>query len=542
MKNRKRLIAFFRLLAVFVALGIAAPVEAQESDRDSDKDGLSDFHEKYKYFTDPNKADSDNDGRPDGDWLERREYQYTIRSVVQVMRPVTIEYLNDDYQDARILDETDDFVELEVIHYPFNKVAEAIKPNQRWQKEKMAIRKANNKWLQPGPTSDWDEDFRKQLAEDLKQDGIDLAALNDQETAERVSKWLLKRASYQDGFSTFITAFDENGKPYLPEDLKNAPDRTRGLTVQEQWECEISAQGMYKTKKRGSCSSSAIYLSGCLRAAELPTRTILCIPIIDANDEREMEMVNRLQHPGVRRDLLLALRPLKGKWASHTFNEVLVGGRWRRLNYDRLGQNIYDRGMFGLMTHVATFRDWADAKMPETIGRRQRGNQKDVFGGPNPYSTISLRDSFGVHCKIEKPKPLKLTLSVDEIYWTDSKKLSEDIRENCRRRGRFGLIAKVTGFQDTNQVPEFLESADLRVYLVPTQSPADSAVEPNRLGIGFDPNCYWLGKDSLMIYIPFGRGDQRDLVTGIKYAFQTRNQSENCRWKSGGLEIKREDK
>ena len=67
--------------------------------RDTDADGLSDFAEIHKYGTDPKKADSDQDGIDDGDWRERREYTYTVRSVVQVMKPVTIEYLNDDYQD-----------------------------------------------------------------------------------------------------------------------------------------------------------------------------------------------------------------------------------------------------------------------------------------------------------------------------------------------------------------------------------------------------------------------------------------------------------
>ena len=99
---------------------------AGTADRDTDGDGLSDFHEVHKHLTDPRRADSDGDGVPDGDWLERREYQYTVRTVVHVMKPVTIEYLTDYYQDARVLDETTDHVELEVIHYPFNTVADAI--------------------------------------------------------------------------------------------------------------------------------------------------------------------------------------------------------------------------------------------------------------------------------------------------------------------------------------------------------------------------------------------------------------------------------
>src|SRR5512134_1357617 len=100
-----------RLSLAFVLL-LAAAGSAQV-DPDRDRDGLSDFAEVHKYLTDATKADSDGDGVPDGDWRERREYQYTIRTVVQVMRPVTIEFLCDDYQDARVIDETADYVELE---------------------------------------------------------------------------------------------------------------------------------------------------------------------------------------------------------------------------------------------------------------------------------------------------------------------------------------------------------------------------------------------------------------------------------------------
>ena len=43
-------------------------------DSDTDRDGLTDFAEVHKHFTDPKKADSDGDGIPDGDWDERREF------------------------------------------------------------------------------------------------------------------------------------------------------------------------------------------------------------------------------------------------------------------------------------------------------------------------------------------------------------------------------------------------------------------------------------------------------------------------------------
>ena len=530
MNDRQLFRTFFLFGLIFFAPCFALTCIA-EDEVDTDSDGLSDFHETHKYLTNPNKADSDGDGTADGDWLERREYQYTVRSVVHVMKPVTPEYLNDDYQDVRVLDETDNYVELEVIHYPMNTVASTIKGDKNWRQN---IKKPDldlAKWLEPGPTSDWTPELAKEIREALAKDGINLDELDDKTTVEKVSRWLLQRAEYQDGFSCFCTAFDENGDPFIPDELKPNVGRNSDLTLEQQWEIEISASGMFRNKKRGSCSSSAIYINGCMRAVGIPTRTILCIPIVDAGDENEMTMIGRLKQPTVRSDLMQALAPLKNSWASHTYNEVFVGGRWRRLNYDRLGQNIYDPGMFGLMTHVATFHDWADAKMHETVGRRHSLPSFAVFGGANPYSTISLRDEVGKHCTLKMPEPEKILARVEQIHWTDSDELPDGIVENCRQRNRFGFIADVTGFKSQSDVRRFLAEADMRVYLeVVPDDELSSEKQATNLGIGFEPGCYWYDNGTLRIYVPFGTGDRQQLVLGAKYLFKPRNAKNENKW------------
>ena len=511
-----------KIAASILAIACVAPASPLFA-QDSDRDGLSDFHERHKYFTDPAKADSDGDGVPDGDWLERREFTYIVRSVVQVMKPVTVEYLNDDYQDVRVLDVAKDYVELEVIHYPFNTVAETITGNPQWRRDARRMKG----WLQPGATSDWTPEMRRQILAALKKDGIDAGKLDDKELVEAASAWLMKRAEYHDGFSSFITAFDEKGRPYVPDELRDAAERGRhekGLTLEQQWKREISARGMYENRARGSCTSSAIYVSGCLRAIGVPTRTILCIPLVDASDERELQMVRQnLTHNGVRRIVDAALSPTAGSWSSHTYNEVFVGGRWRRLNYSKLGQNILDESCFGLMTHIATFRDWSDAKMPETVGRRQGLRiRNDVFGGSNPYSTISLRDSFGPHCELRNPPVEEVGLRVVRFFWTDSEELPRDIRATCARSNRFGLIAHVGDAGSAAKLRSFLASADLRVLL--------EAKRRKTLQIGFDAGCWWFRNDGAWIYVPFGPADRRDLVKGVPYALRPRNAKKGFSW------------
>ncbi len=90
-----------------------------------------DFQARHKYFTDPRKKPTTGKEVADGDWNERRQSTYSIRSVIRVMPPFNLRALNDDYQDVRVRKETKEFVELEVISYPLNTNADAVTENRR---------------------------------------------------------------------------------------------------------------------------------------------------------------------------------------------------------------------------------------------------------------------------------------------------------------------------------------------------------------------------------------------------------------------------
>lgn len=417
-----------RLVVVWMAL---AAVAAAEPDRDGD--GLSDFAEQHKYFTNPDAADSDGDGRPDGDWDERREYAYSVRTVVQVMRPVTVARLCDDYQDARVLEEGEEWVKLEVIHYPLNTVASAIGRNPNWREDYAGMKE----YLAPGLTSNWDEELQRKLTAALAADGIDVGKLDDRQVVERVSAWLLRRARYRAGFTTFFVHFP-GGKPEVLPGLEEAARQgtPAGSSFAQEWDRELFAKGMFEHGTRGSCTSTAIYLNGCLRAVGIPTRIVFCIPCVDGSDLAEVEMVrSNLTHHRVRQTVRRGVERLGKSWCSHSFNEVYVGGRWHRLNYSKLGQNILDARLFGLLTHVVTVHDWSEANMAPTVGRRQGLNQyDDVFGGRNPYSTLELSDLFGAHAKIPNepvPEPVehkRLTITKAFWYWSDERPKTVEMR------------------------------------------------------------------------------------------------------------------
>jgi hypothetical protein len=400
-------------MAVLLCVGAAA---ARGDDRDSDHDGLPDFQETHKYFTNPDSADSDGDGVPDGDWHERREFTYSIRSVVKVMRPCDPSVVNDDYQDARVLSETDAYVELEVVNYPFNTNAAAIKGSREWRTALSGV----EAFLKPGVTTNWDDALRRDLVRELQADGIDLRDMTDRQVVERVADWLLARGKYRYMFGTYFVHFPK-GKAEIFPGLEPAFRREQGntdLPFDEHLQHEVFGKGMFENRCYGTCTSAAIYLTTALRAAGIPTRMILAIPPADGSDPRQVRMIEEhISHHQVRRTLLRGL-PSSG-FASHTMNEVYVGGRWRRLNYRTLGQNSYGAEAMGMLTHVLTFHDLSEAGLTKTWGWRYgRGERDDTFQGSNPYRLVEISDRFGIHSQLKNtPVDEPTVATISKAYW-----------------------------------------------------------------------------------------------------------------------------
>jgi hypothetical protein len=405
--------------------------QASAADPDSDGDGLSDFQEIHKYRTDPNKKDTAGKGVPDGDWQQRREFTYSVRAVIRVMPPYNLQTLNDDYQDVRVLKETKDFVELEVVVYPFNSNAETIKGNPNWKKDYAGMKK----YLEPGVTTNWDDEMRTNLLRELAKDGIDADKLTDKEVVEQVSSWLFRRSQYRYMFCTFFVGF-RDGKPVVLPGTEERFEREKGdpkWTVQEQFEHELFGKQMFANKSYGTCTSTAVYQTTVLRALGIPTRMILCIPPADGSDPAQVEMLDKgLTNYRVRCDACLGSLSGGTGFASHTFCEVFVGGRWRRLNYKTLGQNVLERNYLGLMIKVHTFRDLSEAKLAETWGTRYAKGQRDeLFPHSNPYRLLEVSDHFGQYATLANPPADNehRQITIDKVYWPDDEKAPKEVRE-----------------------------------------------------------------------------------------------------------------
>ncbi len=399
---------------------------------DSDRDGLSDFVEIHKYRTDPAKVDSDEDGVPDGDWHERREFTYTVRSVVKVLRPCNATFLNDDYQDIRVLRETDEYVELEVIHYPVNTVGKSIAGSREWHRPSDEI----GLWLKPGLTTNWDARLKADLVDALKKDNFDVAKKTDAEVVRHVAQWLLKRGKFEDVFGTYFVDFPDDGPRIMPG-LEQAFSEYKGgvnarLPLGEHFEHELFGKGMFYNKCYGTCTSTATYLATALRALGIPTRMVLAIPVVDANDSEQLKLVEHgISNHTLRKPLLQNLRGAAG-FSAHTFNEVYVDGRWRRLNYNQLGANI--DSTFGLMTHVHTFGDLSEAGLTRTWGWRYgKGERSDIFKTSNPYCATEVSDRFGIYCDLSNPEVEEKAhrlITLTKAYWPGAPGAPEGIKSS----------------------------------------------------------------------------------------------------------------
>lgn len=404
--------------------------QAQEPIVDADGDGLADFHEIHKYCTNPHKKDSVGLGTSDGDWQQRREFNYSVRAVVRVMPPYNLKALTDDYQDVRVLKETKQFVELEVIAYPLNTNAAAITSNPNWKKDYAGMKE----YLAPGITTNWDEQMRQELLGALAQDGIDPDKLTDREVVEQVSRWLFKRSQVRNMFCTFYVGF-RDGKPAVLTGQEKAFQRDKGdpsWTVQQQFEHELFGKEMFARRTHGTCTSTAVYQATVLRALGMPTRMILCIPLADASDPEQVDMIARgLTNHRVRRDACLGALSGGQGFASHTFCEVFVGGRWRRLNYTTLGQNILEPRYLGLMIHIHTFNDLSEANLAATWGARYAGGLRDeVFRHSNPYRLLEVNDHFGKYAKVANPPVNELTqVTIGKAYWPEDAAAPAEIRD-----------------------------------------------------------------------------------------------------------------
>jgi hypothetical protein len=338
------------------------------------------------------------------------EDTYTITSVMQILNPVNLADMDDDFQDVRLLARGNESSTVEITYYPL--YHPSIGENPNWHQEDAEMKQ----YLQPTPTENWDEAMRQDLISQLCEADIDPERLTDKQLVEQVSRWAMKRAHTTSAFGIWAVYFP-NGQPTVYPLLRDAFDRQKpdsSWTDQQMFDQEVLGRSMFYNKVHGSCTSSAVYLATIFRALGIPTRLVFCIPPFDPNDDAQSQMFyDHIKNNRVRETVRSALDGTTG-FDNHVFNEVYVGHQWVRLNYDTLGQPILDQFYFGLLTHVYTSSSLSEASLAETWGMRYfdyQDTDQPKLSSINPYRLISVQDHFGTNANLSNPPvpPAELT-------------------------------------------------------------------------------------------------------------------------------------
>jgi hypothetical protein len=364
---------------------------------------------------------------------EPKEYTYTITSVLEIAKPFDIGDMTDDYQDARILSQNEDAATVEITYYPLNTNAEGIGENPNWKRDYAHM----TKYLAPTPTENWDDQMRSDLLAALRQDGIDPDTLTDRQVVTQVSRWLKRRSKFTDAFGIWYVHYPD-GKPEVFPLLRPAFDREKksasAATDQAMFDQEVLGRSMFYGRVHGSCTSYSVYLATVMRALGIPTRIVFFIPPVDSNDPQQKQMLfAAIHHNRVRTTIRHGLP--RGGFSNHLFNEVFVGNRWVRMNYDVVGQNTLDDNYLGLLTHILTTDSLSHVPIAETWGRRYAvyPRVEPKLSSVNPYRLLRVSDHFGGKAAIPNPEVTDEELravTIKEAYWKDE--LPAVIRKNMK--------------------------------------------------------------------------------------------------------------
>jgi hypothetical protein len=386
---------------------------------------------------------------------------------MQLAKPFSIQDMNDEWQEARLLSEDKDSAIVEVVHHPLAIGAPLI-PNPHWRKDYAAM----NTYLKPTDTENWDGPMRAVLLAELKKAGIDPEELNDVELVRRVSAWAKHRSRFATPFTSFFVRYSK-GQPEVPPQLREAFDRqkptpeTPDLTM---FENEVLGRQMFYNRVHGACTSYAVYQATILRALGIPTRIIVCIPPVDGNDPAQKAMLlAAVHHNAVRASLRHALVGSSSRniFSDHMFNEVFVGNRWVRLNYEALGQAPLDETYLGLQIHVLTAASLSEMSLADTWGERYAHPQsaKPPMSSINPYRLIHVTEH------LEGPNPEVLdelqAVHVVAAHWKNQLPKELENQPMFRSDKRSDFYLKISEFipHYREQLREFVGKASRRFVL-----------------------------------------------------------------------------
>jgi hypothetical protein len=356
---------------------------------DTDGDGLSDYDEYCKYRTDPTKKDSDGDGVPDGDWQERREYAYTVRAICEMRPPNDAALMNDLYQDvrptgrkARLADGT----VVEIVLFPFSTPHVFAQPYPRTE-----LPEALRKYVARDLSMNFSDEMQKEIKERIVS-----GATTDVEAIEKILAWIASETHLANDLPE-LAFFNVVDNRIVWRQSLGSPEKD-----QEFLRTNFFGDAMFKSRRHGTCTSTATLRATMLRAAGIPTRLIQNLPLINRYEGDPEPLVEALR-----------MRPLAkgydwgqgGGGANHCYNEVFLNNHWIRVDHvinpgpfvgDKLFVKVYSLASWNERT------DWRTPRPPEEGWNENRD-----------FRTLEVSDAY--------PKyPSAAAMAIDMVVGNES--------------------------------------------------------------------------------------------------------------------------
>ena len=346
---------------------------------DTDADGLTDYEEYCKYRTDPTLADSDADGISDTEWNERREYTYSIRTVLNIKPPWNLEAMNDLFQDARLMENTQsDYQTVEVIVYPY--ASPVLLPDSYpYQTPSESFRK----YVEPA----YDLNYSPEMQLEIQQ--IVSTATN---TLDVLTQFLheIGRIKFTTPlYAPFIYTYKQQGE--LVVDWSFFESMGRAVTeaeVEEALAVNYFGDSMFKRKRYGACVSRSRLLASMLRAAGIPARVTMGVPLIYyyKGTGEWKRLLKNLSNEEVSGSFSYK-EPSDSRHVrivGHSQVEVYLNNHWIRLGY-QLNEGPIFAGTNHVYIKIIDAADFTEVDFTKTWAPTQWIKER-------PYRTVELSD------------------------------------------------------------------------------------------------------------------------------------------------------
>lgn len=351
---------------------------------DTDGDGLKDYEEYCKYRTDPTSPDSDGDGISDADWDERREYTYSIRAVLDIKPPWDLQAMNDLFQDARLMEpKVSNYKKVEVIVYPY--ASPVLLPDAYpYQLPSEAFKEYVN------PAYDLNYSPKMQMA-------VKKILSNETHTLDVIARLQHEIGQMQlvlPLYNPFLYTYKSEEKLIVDHSFFQTINRkVSEADIQEALTANYFGDSMFNRKQHGACVSRARLLASMLRAAGIPARVTMGVPLIYyyKGTGEWKHLLKNLSNEAVAGSFSYDMPSVPGEASivGHSQVEVYLNNHWIRLGY-QLNEGPLFAGTDLAFVKIIDAADFATIDFTKTWAHKSWFQER-------PYRTVELSDQDAKH-------------------------------------------------------------------------------------------------------------------------------------------------